>query len=249
MKSLILCILCLVAVSVRAADPAPADPNQGTITLQTAMGTYLQGYAAGPQDAELGILILHDRWGLNETVRAWVERFAARGYRALAIDVFDGRISDKMWLATEIMDATDPESVKVNVNAGLNYLAREREGRKLVTLGAGFGGWQSFQAAVAAPEKVAATVVIYGVLEANVDQVRNLKAPVLTIFARDDEAITAAMMDEYSQLLKKSLIIHRNYVFPAAHGFMDPLHPDYDAAVTEDVWSQVDDFLSGFVEG
>lgn len=250
MRNLILGIICLLAFSVRADEPGPipAQPNQGVITLQTAMGTHLQGYVAGPEGADLGILILHDRWGLNDTVRRWVDRFAARGYRALTIDVFDGRISDKMWLATEIMNAIDPEWVKVDVKAGLDYLKREREGRKLVTLGAGFGGWQSFQAAIVAPEDVAATVVIYGLIEAAVEQVRSLKAPVLTIYARDDERITDDMIEEYRRLLKTSLITHRNYVFPAGHGYMDPLHPGHDAAVTEETWSQVDEFLSSFVE-
>ncbi len=250
MRNLILGVVCLLVFSVRAAepDPIPAQPNQGMITLQTALGTYLQGYVAGPEDADLGILILHDRWGLNDTVRQWADRFAARGYRALAIDVFDGRISDKMWLATEIMNATDPAWVKVDVKAGLDYLKREREGRKLVTLGAGFGGWQSFQAAVVAPEDVAATVVIYGLIEADVEQVRSLKAPLLTIYARDDERITGDMIEAYRRLLKTSLIIHRSYVFPAGHGYMDPLSPSYDAAVAEETWLRVDEFLGGFVE-
>ena len=253
MRNLILALICLFSFSVHGADAepmpvtAPSQTAQQAVTISTGYGTTLEGVVAGPEDASLGILILHDRWGVNETIKAWVSRFAERGYRALAIDVFDGRISDKMWLATEILNATDPETVKGNVQAGLKFL--NRGGRKLVTLGAGFGGWQSFQAAIAAPEDVAATVVIYGLLEADVDQVRNLKAPLLTLYARDDERISSDLIEEYRLLIKKSLITHRSYVFPAARGFMDPQHPNFNAQVTDDVWLQVDDFLAGFVEG
>lgn len=247
MRNLILGVVCLFTVALHAAESLPAPPDQGVITLQTAIGTHLQGYVAGPADATRGILILHDRWGLNDTVRSWVERFAAQGWRALAIDVFDGRISDQLWLATEIMNATDTEAVKVNVNAGVDYLRRQQAGRKVVTLGAGFGGWQSFQAAIARPDQVAATVVMYGALDASVDQVRTLQAPLLTLYARDDERIDANLVERYRQLLRKSLIVHRAYTLPAASGFMQPRHPAYDVAASEEAWRLVDDFLDSFV--
>lgn len=246
MRNLILSLICFLAFSAQAADSEEINKRDGNITINTAIGTNLEAYVAGPEDSSLGILILHDRWGINDTIRQWVDRFAAKGYRALAIEVFDGRISEKMWLATEIMNATDPEAVKTNVKAGLSYL--KRDGRKVVTLGAGFGGWQSFQAAVAAPKDVAATVVIYGLLEADVDQVRNMQAPLLTIYAVHDEQITSNLIEEYRLLIKKSLIVHRTYHYPAGHGFMDPLHPGYNASITEEVWGQVDEFLVSFVE-
>jgi len=243
MRNLILGVICLFSLAAQAAEPV--SPNQGEITLRTAMGTYLQGYVAGPEDAKLGILILPDRWGVDETLRQWVKRFGEKGYRALAIDVFDGRQSDKVWLATEILHQSDPEWAKVDMKAGLDYL--RRDGRKLVTLGAGYGGWQSFQAALAEPDSVAATVVIYGRLEATVNQVRTLKAPLLAIYARDDEQVTAEDMEKNRLLMEKSLIAYRSYVQPAAHGYMDPLYPSYNAKVTKDTWSQVDDFLKTFV--
>ena len=114
MRSLILSLICFISFSAYAADSEQKtiSIDAGAITIKSVMGTSLQGYVAGPEDAALGILILHDRWGINDTIRQWVDRFAAKGYRALAIDVFDGRISNKMRLATEIMNATDPEWVK-----------------------------------------------------------------------------------------------------------------------------------------
>ncbi len=246
MRNLILTLICFLAFSVQAAESEEINFIGDNITINTAIGTSLQAYVAGPEDSNFGILILHDRWGVNDTIREWVDRFAAKGYRALAIEVFDGRISEKMWLATEIMGATDPEAAKTNVKAGLSYL--KRGGRKVVTLGAGFGGWQSFQAAVASPNDVAATVVIYGLLEASVDQARSLQAPLLTLYAVNDDQITSNMIEEYRLLIKKSLIVHRTYLYPAGHGFMEPLDPNYNAQITDQVWGQIDEFLLSFVE-
>jgi len=255
MRNLILSLICFVSFSTYAADfelqTAPVETVEpkvltGLVTIKSAIGTSLQAYVAGPGDAALGILILHDRWGVNASIRQWVDRFAAKGYRALAIDVFDGRISKQMRLASEIMNATDPEWVKADVMAGLNYL--KKDGRKVVTLGAGFGGWQSFQAAIAAPEEVAGTIVLYGELEANVAQVRSLKAPVLSIFAREDESITRRMIEGYEVMMKKSLITYRTYSFPAGHGFMDAAYPAYNESLASDAWEQVDGFLASFIE-
>ncbi len=228
---------------VEVVEPEITD---GIITLKTPMSTSLQGYAGGPLEADKAVLILHDRWGVDKTIKAWVDRFADMGYRALAIDVFDGRISKKAWLAEEIMGATDPETVKTNIQGGLNYL--KAPGRKIITLGAGYGGWQSFQASVNSVSDVAATIVLYGRLDATVDQFRSLQAPVLAIYAADDPRITEQTIDDYRIKMKKSFVTYRTQVVPAGHGFMDPAYETYDELLANDTWREIDNFLAGFLE-
>lgn len=211
------------------------------VTLKSAMGTTLQGYVAGPEDAGRAILLLHDRWGLNGAMRQWADHFAARGYRALAIDVFDGRASDGMKLATEIMESVDPEWIKQDVLAGLKYLAAPR--RAIATVGAGLGGWQSFQAALLAPDRVAATVVLYGDMAANPRDVVRMHAPILAVFAQRDPEINVAMVEEYQSILKKSPSIRRFVTVDAGHGFIDPLYPSYNQAQAEEIKGQIDQFL------
>lgn len=217
------------------------------ITLTTAIGTTLDAYVAGPEDATKGILILHDRWGLDKTQRQWVDRYAARGYRALAIDVFDGRAASKYDLATEIMNAADPEAVKVDIRAGLKYL--RAPGRKLATLGAGYGGWQSFQAALMSPGAVAATVVLYAPLDATAEQISAFKAPILAIFARNDAALPSAQVTDYERRFKKALVRYSGHVVNADHGFIDPQYATaYDEKLAQEAWREIDDFLADFVE-
>jgi carboxymethylenebutenolidase len=220
---------------------AAAEGGQ-MVTLKSAMGTTLQGYAAGPEEAGRAILLLHDRWGLNGTMRQWADRFAAKGYRVLAIDVFDGRASDKMVLATEIMKSVDPEWIKQDVLAGLKYLAAPR--RVIATVGAGLGGWQSFQAAVLAPEQVAASVVLYGAMDASLKEAGKVRSPILAIFANNDPKITMTMVDDYFAALKKSQSTYRFIHVDAGHGFIDPLYPEYNQSRADEVWGEVDLFLA-----
>ena len=227
------------------AQEAPMDAGaaaQGRlVTLTTAIGTTFQGYVAGPEDARRGILLLHDRWGLNDAMRAHVESFARRGYRALAIDVFDGRASDEMWLATEIMESIDPEWVKPDVLAGLKYL--QAEGRQVAAMGWGYGGWQSFQAGLMGGPSVHAVVVWYGDMDMTADEVRLLRSPVLGLFARHDRQITLDDVAGYRQSLKKGFVFYDLQVFDAEHGFADPLYPTYNPDAAQRAWGMVDQFL------
>ncbi len=213
-----------------------------SVTITSAMGTALQGYVAGPEDAGRAILLLHDRWGFNETMRQWADQWATKGYRVLAIDVFDGRASDNMKLATEIMGSVDPEWIKQDVLAGLKYLAAPR--RAIATIGAGLGGWQSFQAALLAPEQVAATVVLYGEMSLVAKDVNRVRAPVLAIFAANDPEISVGMVEQYQLALKKSDAINRFVTVDAGHGFMDARYPGYNQAQAQETWGQVERFLS-----
>jgi len=237
------------ATETGASEPLakPLLVEQGAITITTGFSTTLDGYVAGPVDSKLAILILPDRWGVNDTVKSWVKRFADKGYRALAIDVFDGRISKKDWLAEEIMYATDPEWVKIDIQAGLDYL--KADGRKIVTFGEGFGGWQSFQATVQAPDEVAATIVICNRLEASETQVRALTSPVLAVYAVNDPNTPWQEMEKARVMAKKGFFEYRSYVAPAGFGFMEPAYKkSYDAVATEDAWKEIDGFLAAFVE-
>ncbi len=227
----------LLSVSLFMNGGAAAEGGE-SVTITSAMGTTLQGYVAGPEDAGRAILLLHDRWGFNETMRQWADQWAAKGYRVLAIDVFDGRASNSMKLATEIMGSVDPEWIKQDVLAGLKYLAAPR--RAIATVGAGLGGWQSFQA----PEQVAATVVIYGEMSTVAKEVSRVRAPVLAVFAASDREISTGMVNQYQLALKKSDAINRFVTVAANHGFMDPHYPGYSPVQAQETWEQVERFLS-----
>jgi carboxymethylenebutenolidase len=60
-----------------------------TITLKAADGHSFSAYAAGPQDAKRGVVVIQEIFGVNHWVRDMVDRFAAAGYRAVAPGLFD----------------------------------------------------------------------------------------------------------------------------------------------------------------
>lgn len=121
-------------VLAHAEDVAPAGRM---VAVPTAWGTSFEGYLAGPADAGLGLLLVHDRWGLNPQVRQWADRMAALGYRVLAVDLFDGRVARRAEDGPAIWRSVDPVWTVANVDGALAFL-RERQ-THVVALGFGKG--------------------------------------------------------------------------------------------------------------
>lgn len=127
----------LFAAIAAWAQDNPSPTSGRMISLRTAYGTTLEAYSAGPPDAQLGVLLVHDRWGVNDRVRDWADRIAGLGYRALAIDLYDGRPVARPELGKEVWRSIDPVWIEADVNAGLAELQRGQS--KIVVAGWGKG--------------------------------------------------------------------------------------------------------------
>jgi carboxymethylenebutenolidase len=150
-------------------------------SLPTVYGTRFDAYLAGAEDAPVGVLLVPDRWGLNEQVKAWADRIAALGgYRVAAVDLFDGRRVRDDWTAQRIWGAIDPVWIEADLDAALAYLQRA-QGR-IVLVGWGKGVRPAIDLRARHPDAVSAMVTYYDsetVLPE--DRVSKLDVPVLDI--------------------------------------------------------------------
>lgn len=132
------------AVLVPAAEAAAErerDPQRAgrTISLRSAFSTSFDAYLAGPPDAGLGVLLVHDRWGVNPAVTGWADRIAALGYRVLAVDLYDGRSVGKARHGIEVWRAVDPVWTEANLNAALGWLRQSHADVVVIGWGKGIG--------------------------------------------------------------------------------------------------------------
>lgn len=130
------------AVLAPAADAAAErekDPDRKgrTISLRSGFSTQFDAYLAGPADATLGVLLVHDRWGLNRAVTDWADRIAGLGHRVLAVDLYDGRSVGKPRHGIEVWRAVDPVWTEANLNAALEWLRQSHT--RIVVIGWGKG--------------------------------------------------------------------------------------------------------------
>ena len=201
-------------------------------TLHTAGGLPFVGYVAGDEAASGAVLILHEWWGLKGHNRGWADRLAEAGFRALAIDLYDGRVTGDREEAAAWMRGLDPAAVEAKLVAALDTLAAG--GRQIATLGFSLGGRHAFAAALLRPDVVAATVAGYCRMPTD-EEVARLPGPLLAVYAERERS-----WPEKQRLFEAAMAgagrTTESVCFDAAHGFMDPESRNFDPAAAEATW-------------
>jgi len=218
---------------------SPSSPGE-SLTFHTADGRPFVAYVAGDEAAARAILILHEWWGLKDHNRAWADRFAGEGYRALAIDLYDGRVTDDRQVAAGWMRELDQAQADAKLRAALDALAAP--GRPIATLGFSLGGRESFAATFLRPDLVAATVVGYCRMPAEVEALRALRGPVLAVYA-EQERTWPEKQQAFEAAMTGAGRVTESLCCAAAHGFMDPESRNFDPAAAEATWQATLAFL------
>lgn len=233
----------VLIVSLLFAVVASGAPRPGAaIQVPTAIGTQFDAYVAGPEDATAGIVLLHDRFGLDSYTLDLADRFAKAGYRVLAPDLFDGRRNEDSDAAALMVGAVDPVWSDINTRAGLAYL--RATGRKLAVVGYGYGGTAAMNAPVAAPTDVAAVVNYYGNVPSDLRGVQPLQAPVMGIFSRQESPISAGRVENFENAMRQ---LKRGVAIlwtEAAPGFAHPGYDGFDEGAEQSAWRRAMEFLA-----
>jgi carboxymethylenebutenolidase len=242
----LVCVWSLMATLAFAQDGAL--PAGKAVVLTTAYGTQFDAYINGPENASRAVLLLHDRYGLNNQVRDWTDRFAGQGYRALAIDLYDGRHGNSWKHATSIMHAIDQVWADSDIAAALGYLKQGKPDRKVVVVGWDYGATQAMLATLHDPTAVAATIAYYPThLESDPALVQSLVNPVLIVVAERDEELSTKQVAAFKDGLNKTRVEFNVMGLDADRDFSDPVSRHYDAASTATVWDVTQEFLAHYV--
>lgn len=232
----------LILALVGCATGGPASRTGAAIQISTAIGTPFDAYIAGSDDATAGILLLHDRFGLDAYTLDLADRFATAGYRVLAPDLFDGRRNDDSEDAALMTGAIDPVWSDQTIRAGLAYL--RAPGRKLAVVGYGFGGSAAMNAPVVAPMDVAAVVNYYGNVPGDMRGVQAVQAPVMGIFSRQESPVSAGRVENFENFMRQ---LKRGVAIvwtEAAPGFAHPGYDGFDESAEQAAWRRAMEFLA-----
>ena len=131
------------------------------VSLTTDGGQSVAAALAVPEKTPAPtILLVHEWWGLNDQIKSVAAELAPQGYLALAIDLYQGRVTDKPDEARKLIGGVDGVAATDKAGSWLRW----RKGHKLAsgksaTIGWCFGGGWSLNASLAEP--VDATIVYY----------------------------------------------------------------------------------------
>lgn len=162
-----------------AGAAAVLDQKGEHSTLKTPADKTFAVYVVGPQDAPRGILIIPVDARLDAQARAWAHRFAALGYRAMAVEA--GAEHAARDPALRGARRPGPDQNEANAKYRAAFEALRHPARKLAAFGACAGGAQALEASLAAPDLVSATVVYFGVPATDPKRLAYLESPVLVL--------------------------------------------------------------------
>lgn len=227
----------------------PAQPVTGEPVVYTTVdGKEIEGWLAKPANADgdlPALIVIHQWWGLDDSIRRAAERLAGHSYVTLAVDMYNGQVATKPKEAMQMSrDLTqDKPAGLANIEDAIAYLKGQGAG-KIGVIGWCMGGRWSLFTALNFHQDIDAAIIYYGGVTDDKEELAVLDMPVLGIFAGDDFIVPPAKAHRFAATmaeLKKDLefYIYRD----AAHAFSNPSGTEYNPEAAADAWDKTTSFL------
>lgn len=203
------------------------------------------------------VLVVHEIFGVTAWIRSVADQLAADGFIAIAPDLMTGHdvpvgadgdpVREQ---ATATIRSLDPEHYHPQLRAIADWgMALPAATQRYGIVGFCWGGSASFMHAVVSTD-VGAAVVYYGG-SPPIDRLQNIRAPVLGLYAGDDERVNATVppADAEMQRLGRSYDVH---MFDGAgHGFLRQQdgRDGANMAATRGAWPLTVAFFRQHLEG
>jgi len=232
--------------TVEPAKPVVAE----TLAYAEVDEQLVYGHFAFPEDmvdALPGVIVLHERWGLDDSVRALADRIAGQGFIVLAVDLYGGQTatntSDARILMVDVVE--NPELANENIRQAYQFLNEFAQSPKIGSLGWSFGGGWALNTAMLFPDDLDAAVIYYGQVTDNEERLAPVNTPILGLFGENDRGVPEKSVREFEAALTNLEKDFEIVIYPdAGHAFADPGASNYNAKVAEEAWDKVVDFLN-----
>lgn len=212
------------------------------VTVKAADGNELSAYLARPQgQARGGVVVVQEIFGVNKSIRAVADKYAAEGFVAIAPALFDriekgielGYTEEDMRKAFALYPQLDPQKALKDVAAAFQHIAGE--GKGTAVLGFCYGGLVSWLAATRGAENGFTPACTVGYYAGGIGKVAEEEpaCPVMLHFGAKDDHIGTDQVEAVRDAHPEVLV----YTYEGAgHAFANPDRPSYvaDAATLAD---------------
>lgn len=259
MRTVMLLYLAAAAVACAGAD-AEEPMKVKTMEVEYRHGDVeLAGYAAVPEkDGKLpGALVIHAWKGLGRHERETVDRLAAQGYFAFALDMYGKGIRPETNAEAAEQAGIyrgDRKLMRERAAAGLAWLAAQPnvDATKIVALGYCFGGGTVLELARSGAD-VKGVVSFHGNLDTpDPADAKNIKAAVLVLHGAADPHVPKAQVDAFVAEMGATKVDWQLVMYGGAvHSFTDEdagTDPSrgaaYDARAAKRAWAAAEAFFA-----
>lgn len=223
---LVLALLLFIVGSVFVDALIGADRIDAlsNVTIDGPDGTDIRAHLARPSDAgpHPVVIMVHDWRGLSEDVKGKADALAEEGYFVIAPDTYRGSVSSWFPRSLYLAMTTPTERVNADLDALFAWLASQPDvdPDRIAIMGFCYGGGKSLQYGLH-NNRLASTIIFYGTLLNDSEQLASIAGPVLGIFGELDEQIPPETVKEFERALNTADIENQITIYPErGHGFV-----------------------------
>jgi len=237
-----------VPITSEAALRTPKSPTSSDFVVYGGTGDQdYRGYLSqsNNQNKKSGLIVIHEWWGLNEDIHLMTDQLAGLGYTALAVDLYNGQsatgVREAFQLSTNL--SNNEASALTNLKAAYDYLTKVQGVEKIGIIGWCLGGKWSLKGALMLPDQIDATVIYYGSLVNDKEQLATLEMPIIGFVGTKDRLHKQFLeFDQHLKDLNKDASVH---IYEGAkHAFANASGIAYEKEAAEDSWEKTVEFLT-----
>jgi carboxymethylenebutenolidase len=207
----------------------------------------VRAYVAAPEGEGPfpAVIMIHEFYGLNESITSKADLLAREGYLVIAPDTFRGQTTPLIPRAIYLVSTTDQEDVDADLNSVYAWLEAQPnvDAARIGIAGFCYGGRVSLLYSLR-NSRLAATVVFYGSSETDPEVLKSLPGPVLGIFGGADASIPLEDVDALESALQEAGIPHQISIYDGQpHAFVTSAEGIGSDPVQRAAWNEMLEFL------
>jgi carboxymethylenebutenolidase len=195
------------------------------------------------------VIVIHEWNGIDDHNRDVGRRLAKAGYVALVPDLLSREGGTSSFASSEAAIAAGRkltnDMITEDLAGAVSYLKTQNfvHANKIGVIGFCWGGGKALMFATRSKD-LAATVVYYGDKPANLEDIKNITAPVLGLYGADDSRITSGV-PQLAAAMKQFGKSYEYTIFPgASHAFnRDDSPSSYREKAAKEAWSKTLEFF------
>ncbi len=231
-----------------------SDAHGKAVQYAELDGQAIEGYLALPAEGEpkAAMIVIHEWWGLNDNIRSMANLFADEGWAALAVDLYEGESASDAGGARSLMQKAgqNRERLEENLRQARQWLSDDLGIEKVGVIGWCFGGGWSLGTALMLGDEIDASVVYYGWVTTDPEELASLTAPVMGHFGADDGGIPLDGVRAFESALETVGRSAGVFIYEGAdHAFANPSGTRFNEEAAAEAWKRTLAFLHENLDG
>ncbi|MFN8376222.1 MAG: dienelactone hydrolase family protein [Anaerolineae bacterium] len=223
----------------------------GHISIVMDNGAQLPAYWSHPARGSKfpGIALIHDWWGVNESVRRIAHLFAQIGYYVIVPDLYNGQVATSPQDAMRMVQTLGAHGYP-RIHAALTVLENHHQcNADVAAVGLGMGGSLAFEAALTRHDLEAA-VAFGGFPQKYFGRFAQSRAPILAVYGSKEPYMTSPVVATLKAELAGSGRFKHEVVIVegAGHEFFNDTSPE-QLEYGRKAWQATMDFLEKYLKG